>query len=466
MEIIITTTHTPNYIFFLFAVIIVVFFYIIAEWLFSRTYQHKITLTEGYANPEYTYLPDINAPNLKITFGMSDLAIDVSCACDFIKFDSQINLPSNASTTSTPALYKKENFDTIDSTSSPSPSITSGYTIATSGPTPTPTPTYYSTSDMNPNSVDSSTAPPTSTSPSTTVNLTATDNTSSNVLNGDYTISFTQLLIYKMYNDATGYSSSSNTNLYNKMDELYGNLFDTSKIAKLSDANIAKQWNSNASIKIDDAIYTSSYFFVIQSGVKNRKCSSGNGELSSYFLQQIQQNKSSSSILLALKNAYYAIIKPRFLMNTLSNIYWNNVKSLTNSDKGTQNSILFVLNTCGGLAQTNTIATDLSENNVANIITVDTSFTMGSILLYQLMSLSFELYRFAASFNKSTTGSGTPVAIKTTVGTFISGYPQYLQKINQVAVTSPLVFFLKNLPNNGECAVVNNLQQYMNGILN
>jgi hypothetical protein len=282
---------------------------------------------------------------------------------------------------------------------------------------------------MDPNAPETSTTETTKPPASTTTATTSTPSPTSSVLKGDYTVPYSQLPIYKMYNSATGYSSTGNTNMFEKMDELYASLFDTSKIANLSDTDIAKKWNSNASIKIDDAIYTTSYFFVIQSDKKTRNCSSGNGELSSYFLQQVQKNKTSSSLLLSLKNAYYIIIKPRFLINTLSNVYWNNIKSLTNSDKGTQNSVLFVLNTCGDLTQKNTLSTDFSDKNVANIITDNTPFTMDSIRLYQLMSISFELYRFVSYFDKN--GSTAP-AITTTVGAFITGYPQYLQKINQV----------------------------------
>ena len=273
-----------------------------------------------------------------------------------------------------------------------------------------------------------------------------------------------------MYNLATGYSGTSNTNSYNAMDISYGIFFDASQLSKLTDNNIAKMWNENPSILIDDTLYNGSKYFVIQSNEVNRKCASYGKEwdgLSSYFLKQIQQNKSNSDVLLSLKKAYYAIIKPRFLMNTLSNIYWQNVHSLTNSDKGTHDSIIFVLNTCSNLANNNTISVDLSENEVAKIISEDTPFTIDALWLYQSISLSFELYRFIEYFKiygSVTTNSRNP-AITTTVGTFISGYPIYLKKINQVEQKSPLVFLLKNLPSNNDCPIVNKLMPYYNNIM-
>jgi hypothetical protein len=247
------------------------------------------------------------------------------------------------------------------------------------------------------------------------------------------------------------------------MDEIYGALFDSAKISNISDANIASQWNANASIIIDDAIYSGSTYFVINSKVKNRECGHN---LSAYFLQQIQKNKSKSAVLLGLKNAYYGVIKPRFLANTLSNVYWKNAQSLTNSDKGTFNSVVFVINTIAGLGSTNTLATDLSANGVANIMSGDSPFTMDSLWLYQMLSVSFELYRFCAHFqsnDSATSGSGTP-AITTTVGKFASGYQQYLEKVNQVAPKSPLLFLSQNYPNPNDCSAFSNLSPYVNTI--
>jgi hypothetical protein len=283
----------------------------------------------------------------------------------------------------------------------------------------------------------------------------------------DYTVPYTQLQIYKMYNSATGYSSTSNTNIYKMMDASYGILFDTSQIGNMTEENIAKLWNANKSIQIDDALFNASNYFIIQSSLSNRKCVSSdkNGVgLSTYFLNQIQNNKGSSSILLSLKNAYYAIVKPRFLVNTLSNVYWQNVKSLTNSDKGTYNSIIFVLNTCAELATTNTLSRDLSENDVAKIISKDTPFTIDSLWLYQLTSIAFEIGRFSANFQVS--GNGNP-AITTTIGKFKSGYPKYLQKINQVESISPLVFMSENIPNVDECSAINIIaSHFISGINN
>jgi hypothetical protein len=184
--------------------------------------------------------------------------------------------------------------------------------------------------------------------------------------------------------------------------------------------------------------------------------------LSSYFLNLIQKNKYSGSTLTSLKNAYYAIIKPRFLMNALSNVYWQNAQSLTNSDKGTNNTILYVINTFASTVNTNTLSTDLSENNVANIISsssVKTPFTKDSIWCYQTISIAFELYRFVSKFQKNS-------AVTTTLDSIMGGYDQYLQKVNQVAPTSALLFLLENPVNDKNCPLVSTLQKYINDISN
>jgi hypothetical protein len=281
--------------------------------------------------------------------------------------------------------------------------------------------------------------------------------------NGDYTMSYTKLQIYTMYNTATGYNSSSNTSMFKIMDSLYGDLFDAAKLGEMSDANIATQWKANAAILIDDAIYNGSKFFVIDSKLKTRQCGKG---LSAYFLQQIQKNKNKSSVLLGLKNAYYSVIKPRFLANKLSNLYWQNAQSLTNSDKGTFNSVVFVLNTIADLASTNKLETDLSANEVANILSIGSPFTMDSLWLYQMMSVAFEMYRFCAYFQSNgsvTSGSNLP-AITTTIGKFASGYQQYLNKVNQVAPKSPLLFLSQNYPNPNDCIAFSTLSAYVNNL--
>lgn len=434
--------NTPNYILFLFVIICGVLFFIIANWIWIiiRPGNREV---EGFANPQYTYLPDTNSPNLSIKFGLADLAVDISSVCEFIKVDSKLigkrtlaNADSKANAESKSKTNANANAETETETNANAESNES-----------------FDTQDGE---EDKST-----TSPSPT--------TSS--LNGDYTVPYTQLQIYKMYNESTGYSSTSNTNIFKMMDVSYGKLFDSSQISKLKDDNIAKLWNANKSIQIDDSLYNLCNYFIIQSTLSNRKCVSEKNKdvigLSSYFLKQVQQNKGNSSILLSLKNAYYSIIKPRFLSNTLSNVYWQNAKVITNNDKGTFNSTVFVLNTFAGLANKNTLSADLSANETAQIISTDTPFTMDSLWVYQLASIAFELYRYMVYFESNgsvTSGDGSP-AITTTKDKLISGYPVYLQKSNQVEITSPLVFILKNPPSDVDCILANNISAHINNII-
>jgi hypothetical protein len=266
-----------------------------------------------------------------------------------------------------------------------------------------------------------------------------------------------------MYNSATGYSNTSSANIYAKMDASYGSLFNSSQISSMQDADIAKIWNDNASISIDDALYRGVNYFVMQSNTNAPQCQPG---LSEYFLKLIQKNKHSNSTLTSLKNAYYAIVKPRFLMNTLSNTYWQNVKLLTNDDKGTNNTILFVINTFATTANTNTLSKDLSENNVANIISSSsntTPFTMDSIWCYQSISIAFELYRFISQFHQKNTEKSVS-KVSTTFNSVMGGYDLYLQKVNQDAPTSSLLFLLQNPPNDKKCPIISTLQKYIDDI--
>lgn len=440
-------TNTPNYILFLFAAMFIVLFYIVSSWVWKKLLPTK-RLEEGFQNPKYTYIPDSKSPNLSIEFGLADLAIDVSSVCDFIKVDSTLS-----------------NYPAVSKTTAP---MTTTTPMATTTPVPT---TAAATTPRDPNATTvpawRQSQPPKTTNPDAkTIAPTTTPVATTPIANtfGDYTVSPTSLQIHNMYNSVTGYSNTSSTNIYAKMDVSYGSLFNTSQISSLKDEEIAKLWNANQSIEIDDALYNGVNYFVMQSKSNVPQCKPG---LSSYFLNLIQKNKHSGSTLTSLKNAYYAIIKPRFLMNSLSNIYWQNVQSLTNSDKGTNNTILYVINTFASTANTNTLSTDLSENDVANIISsssVKTPFTTDSIWCYQSISIAFELYRFVSKFQKS--GANTKPPVSTTLDSIMGGYNLYLQKVNQVAPTSPLLFLLENPVNDTNCPLMVTLQKYINDISN
>jgi len=361
--------------------------------------------------------------------------------------------PYSTTTVNTTAPYSTTTVNTTAPYSTTTANTTAPYSTTTANTTaplstPKKTPEYYY--------AETTKAPTTEPAETTTPAPTSS-------ANGDYTMSYTKLQIYTMYNTATGYNSSSNASMFKIMDSLYGDLFDAAKLGEMSDANIATQWNAITAILIDDAIYNGSKYFVIDSKLKNRQCGKG---LSAYFLQQIQKNKNKSAVLLGLKNAYYSVIKPRFLANKLSNLYWQNAQSLTNSDKGTFNSVVFVLNTIADLASTNKLEADLSANEVANILSIGSPFTMDSLWLYQMMSVAFEMYRFCAYFQSNgsvTSGTETP-AITTTIGKFASGYQQYLNKVNQVAPKSPLLFLSQNYPNPNDCIAFSTLSAYVNNL--
>ena len=424
----------PIYIRILFFLVFLVLLYIISSWVYIEFLfdkNTKIHYQEGFGGKEkYKYIPSKTSPNLSFEFTIDDLATDLSNACVFIKLDNQLKndvkakptepIGNSTSTTITPAPYS------TDSEKTP--------------------PTTSQSSNTEP--------PETTTKP---VNMESfTDS-----LNGDYTLPYTQLPIYNAFISETGYNNSTNDLMYKKMDDIYGILFDSTQINNLSDSNIENLWNKNKSITIDNAIYNGIYSFVLS---KNRSCAYSNNQinsLSSYFLNQITQNKTRPTVLLSLKNTYYAIVKPRFVMNGLSNIYWKNAVSFTNSDKGTVNSILFVLNTFSEMVSINKLEEDLSTIDGIDI-TKDTTFTKDTLRLYQLISIGFELYRFVSYFEKN--GLKSTSTIPTTFDAFISGYPQYLKKVNQIGIESPLVFLMRNPPNNEECPVINKLQPFLSTI--
>jgi cbb3-type cytochrome oxidase subunit 3 len=91
--------NIPLYILLLFALVFIALIYIVFDWIGKRyinDYAENIMLRfsnnifssnrriEGFSNPQYTYKPSSNSPNLSITFGLSDLAIDLSSVCGFI----------------------------------------------------------------------------------------------------------------------------------------------------------------------------------------------------------------------------------------------------------------------------------------------------------------------------------------------------------------------------------------------
>jgi len=274
----------------------------------------------------------------------------------------------------------------------------------------------------------------------------------------DYTVPPTKLQIYTMYNSVTSLNGSS-ASVYEAMDISFAHLFDANKLKTLRPQDISAQWMNVNAIQIDDGLYNTVDFFVIQTGDKNRQCASGPNAkasgLSTFFLHSIIENKSNTTVLQSLKYAYYAIVKPRFLANTLSNMYWQNVSTFTNADKGTNDSILYVLNTLCELVQNPTLAADLSANSAASVVGVENSPfpSTAPIQMYQTASVAYELCRFVNQF-----ASSANPKIQTTASTFVSGYPQYLEKANQIVPVSPLLFLLQNPPDDTDCGSATYLQ--------
>lgn len=288
--------------------------------------------------------------------------------------------------------------------------------------------------------------------------LSYVDPSAISVQTSDYSVPTSDLKINTLYDNSV--HSSKKEGIVNAMDASYGSIFDSNVIKDWPIEKIVSIWNGMNSVQIDDALYSSVNYFVINSGKgSNRACltmatDTSANTLGNYFLQGIIANKFNSNGLLKLKNAYYAIIKPRFLANAISTIYWNNWQTLMNSDGKSRDSIVFVINTMNDLVSDATLPVDLSGTNTQNIISTDkvpTPFTMDSLRLYQTMSVSHELYMF---INKFPTMPENP--IQTTPATFYVGFQKYLDTLNKVSVPSTLAFVIKNPPNRNNCSTVLN----------
>lgn len=277
------------------------------------------------------------------------------------------------------------------------------------------------------------------------------------ISSGDYTVPKTNLQIHNMYNALLGIDGMASTTLNDAMDASYAHLFDVAKIKTMRPQDISAQWLAVNPIQTDNALYNTVNMFVVQSDSQSRKCPTDNDMAgpSAYFLQSIIANKSNGGALDSLKYAFYAFIKPRFLANRLSNMYWSNVKNFTNSDKGTNDSVVYVLNTFYELIRDSTLIADLSANGAANIIGDATPFpTLESIQIYQLVSVVYEIAKFIIEFEKS----GENAKIKTTAAIFQSGYPAYLEKVSHTATDSPFLFILKYPPDTNDCDSAKHLQ--------
>ena len=269
----------------------------------------------------------------------------------------------------------------------------------------------------------------------------------------DYSVSQSNLKINTLYNNSIGGGgANAKAGISKAMDASYGTIFDPKSIQDWSQQKIIQTWNGIHSVQVDDAIYNAANYFVVNSGTNANSCANmatdvSANTLGNYFLQGIIANQYNSSGLLGLKNAYYAIIKPRFLANTISNLYWENWQTLTNADGDHHDSIAYVVNTMNGLVANTTFPKDLSGTNTQDILSGSTTpFTMDALRLYQTSSVAYELYRYLMQFPKV-----SPNPIQTTPASFATGFQQYLDTLNNVAVPSTLAFVLQNPPNMKNC---------------
>lgn len=276
----------------------------------------------------------------------------------------------------------------------------------------------------------------------------------------EYSVPQANLKIDTLYNNsinATQYSSTSG--ITSTMDASYGQFFDSNTIQDWTNEKIQTKWNEMNSVQIDDAIYNTAKYFVIQSEEKDRLClnmatDTSGASFGGYFLQGIIANKFNPSGLLKLKNAYYSVIKPRFLANKASNVYWQNWQTLTNADGKSHDSVVYVINIINGLVTTPTLPEDLSGANTQTIVSsaeLKTPFTMDSLRIYQTVSIAYELCRFLGQFSAVLKPEQNP--IKTTASVFVVGFQKYLDTLNKVSIPSTLAFAINHPPNDTVCSI-------------
>jgi hypothetical protein len=256
---------------------------------------------------------------------------------------------------------------------------------------------------------------------------------SSIVQASDYSVPLADLKINTLYSNAIQSVQSA-------MDSIYGKIFDASYLQTLSNPQIVSSWNSMAEIQIDDSLFNTVNSFTINSKDDipciNMDTDSKGITLGNYFLRGIIANKFSKGSLQKLKNTYYAIVKPRFMANTVAKIYMENWKILMNSDGKSHDSVIFVLNTMNELVAGSTLPTDLSGTDILPIMT-DSPFTIDSLHLYQTTSVFYELYKFVKQY---------PSEIQTIPASFYDGFQKYLDTLNKISVISIIGFVMKNPP--------------------
>ena len=241
------------------------------------------------------------------------------------------------------------------------------------------------------------------------------------------------------------------------MDASYSSFFDPKWLNKQpTNQSIADQWKAKVDIQIDDQLYNTVKYFIIDSVDNKRQCmrESQQSGMTYYFLNSILENKANGELQSTfdkLKAAFYAILRPRFLAKQISTIYWKNQKNLTNSDQISNGSIMYVLGTHFSLIKYAEAINkqDLSESPILSSDKNSTIFTMDSILLYQTAAVLVECARFIKQFERP---SDIPSAVGTTLKTFNSGFQAYLDKKQKTSTNSDILFILNNQPDTKSCA--------------
>lgn len=252
-------------------------------------------------------------------------------------------------------------------------------------------------------------------------------------INGDYTKPKTDLEIHKLFTSATS-----------SPDKIMDEYFKTKPFdyESLKDKPVKQFLSESKEMAEMDQLYNDIlYFAADKSGADVPSSRKYSVQWMPYFINAVQENSNNQTALAELKKSFYSMVRPILQQKILFKIYEDNATRLRNIDGGSNDSILYVLNTSAELASPSNIST--SEPDSAE--KENPSFPKDRIRLFQITGLLLGLNQFIERISKN-----SQPLIKMNVPKFVAGFPLYLNKKNQVALPSATVFILKNPPNIAE----------------
>lgn len=246
-------------------------------------------------------------------------------------------------------------------------------------------------------------------------------------INGDYTKPKTDLEIHKLFTSATNSPDKIMDEYFKSKPFDYESLKDKPAKTVLSE--------SNEMVEMDQLYNDILYFAADKSSADVPSSRKYSVQWMPYFVNAVKENSNNQTALAELKKSFYSMVRPILQQKILFKIYEDNAARLRNIDGGSNDSILYVLNTSAELSSPSNSEPDSAEKE-------NPSFPKDRIRLFQITGLLIGLNQFIERISKN-----SQPLIKMDTPKFVAGFPLYLKKKNQVALPSATVFLLKNPPN-------------------